>query len=269
MDMENETIVKTIKLIIATPCYGGQCYVDYFISLMSSINYLKDEYNIECHPIFIKNDSLITRARNNLVAMFMADPTNTHLMFIDADIMWDARDIYQLLKDDKDVIGGIYPLKKYHWENLEKRTIEGILEAKDKYEHNKFVKEADYVRQNLMKYNVNYGEDVKIVDNLLKVKHLPTGFMMIKRRVFEHLFEVFADLKYSDDCSVLSKEENKYAYALFDGGVVDGRYLSEDWLFCQRWQAAGGEVYANIKVELTHIGQSYYQGRFLSSLRIE
>jgi len=265
----NDTIVKPIKLMIATPCYGGQCYVEYFESLMSTVHYLRETYHIICVPVFIKNDSLVTRARNSLVAKFMAQKDFTHLMFIDADIKWDPRDVYRLLQDDQDVVGGIYPYKRYDWEKLGPKYYQAIQESRDKYSHNQGIDQVDYMRQNLMRYNLNYSPDESGIDqNLLKIKDLATGFMMIKRHVFEVLFEYFPDLKYVDDCGYLTEEESKYAYALFDGGVVDGRYQSEDWLFCHRWRALGGEIHANIAINLTHIGKHTFEGRFLSSLMI-
>jgi len=268
-DKINNTIRKPIRLMIATPCYGGQCYVEYFESLMSTINYLKHDYNIDCKPIFLKNDSLITRARNNLVAKFMAQKQFTHLMFIDADIVWDPRDVHQLLLNDLDIVGGIYPYKNYNWEVLKSENYSRLMNAKDKFEHNKDVDDLKYLKHNLLRYNFNYDDDLKIKNNILKVKDLATGFMMLKREVFEELFECFPDLKYQDDCGYLNEQENEFAYALFDGGVVEGRYQSEDWLFCHRWQAVGGEIYANIGINLTHIGKNNYEGRLLSSLKIE
>jgi hypothetical protein len=266
---DNNTIRKPIRLMIATPCYGGQCFVEYFESLMSTINYLKHEYNIECKPVFLKNDSLITRARNNLVAKFMAQKEFTHLMFIDADITWDPRDVYKLLTSNLDIVGGIYPYKKYNWDVLKPDYYSQVLKSKNKFEHNKEIDDLDFIKHNLVRYNLNYSNNMKVKNNVLKVKDLATGFMMLKREVFEELFECFPDLKYQDDCGYLTEEENKYAYALFDGGVVDGRYQSEDWLFCHRWQAVGGEIFANIGIDLTHIGKNNFEGRFMSSLKIE
>jgi hypothetical protein len=44
-----------------------------------------------------------------------------------------------------------------------------------------------------------------------------------------------------------------YQYA--DGGR---RYLSEDWFFCQRWLDLGGEVFADTRVVLKHVGMAVY-----------
>lgn len=277
---EKEDIVP-LKLAIGTPCYGGQCYVDYMESVMNVVKLLRDEYDVETKLIFIKNDSLVTRARNNIIAKFMADPTLTHLLFIDADIGFHPIDVIKLLMDDKDIVGGIYPLKNYDFKQL--NNIEKILEDKNKNEFNEKVSNEDYIRHNMMRYNVNYKDerdekdnklkvkdmDIEIRNNLMEVKYIPTGFMMIQKHVIEMMMEKYKELKYDDDCQYLNEEENKYLYALFDCEVVDGRYLSEDWLFCHRWCEMGGKIYTNITINLTHIGLHYFAGRYLSNLKID
>ena len=64
----------------------------------------------------------------------------------------------------------------------------------------------------------------------------------------------------------MKSEEQKFCYALFDCGVEEGEYLSEDWLFCSRWRKLGGSVYMNITIPLTHTGSVDYKGNLLYSL---
>ena len=61
-------------------------------------------------------------------------------------------------------------------------------------------------------------------------------------------------------------DENKYAYALFDCGVEEGHYFSEDWLFCSRWTKLGGKVYVDVTINLTHTGVQDFKGSFVSTL---
>ena len=70
---------------ILTPCYGGVSYVNYTECLISTIQLFK-LYNININVVFCKGDSLVTRARNNLIAKAMNDPEMTHMLFIDNDI---------------------------------------------------------------------------------------------------------------------------------------------------------------------------------------
>jgi hypothetical protein len=90
--------------------------------------------------------------------------------------------------------------------------------------------------------------------------------MMIQRNTLEKMFTAFPSTKYIDDISFLKPEENKFAYALFDCGVEDNHYYSEDWMFCSRWTKMGGDIWVDISINLTHIGIERYSGSYLSQL---
>jgi len=118
----DERVDKYVKennpcVYILTPCFASLCYVNYVNSLMNTILMFQD-FNIKYKIEFCKNDSLVSRARNNLVAKAMNDPNMTHIMFIDNDITWDPRDILKLIISNKPIVGGIYPLKHYNWQNV-------------------------------------------------------------------------------------------------------------------------------------------------------
>jgi hypothetical protein len=118
-----------------------------------------------------------------------------------------------------------------------------------------------------MRYNLNYlGNTLEIVNNLTKVRHLATGFMMIRRDTIEKMGRAFPSTKYTDDVNFLIPEENKFAYALFDCGVVDDHYLSEDWMFCNRWSTIGGELWIDVTINLTHTGIHDFAGCYMSAL---
>ena len=90
--------------------------------------------------------------------------------------------------------------------------------------------------------------------------------MMIQRSVLENMMKAFPSTKYVDDVHFLRDEENKYAYALFDCGVEDGHYYSEDWLFCHRWQKMGGDIFIDVSVNLNHTGVEDYKGSYIASI---
>jgi len=90
--------------------------------------------------------------------------------------------------------------------------------------------------------------------------------MMIKREEFEKMALAFPSTKYVDDVNFLTPEENNYAYALFDCGVEDGHYLSEDWLFCHRWSKMGGSIYMDVSISLSHTGIHDYLGSYVTTL---
>jgi len=107
---------------------------------------------------------------------------------------------------------------------------------------------------------------LEVEENLTKVRHLATGFMLIERSVIEKMSLAFPSTKYTDDVGFLTGSENNYAYALFDCGVEDGHYFSEDWLFCSRWSKMGGSIWVDVTIDLTHTGIQDFAGSFISSL---
>jgi hypothetical protein len=127
--------------------------------------------------------------------------------------------------------------------------------------------DEQFIQHKLLRYNINYLNNTLSIDhNLAQVRHLATGFMMFKREVIEKMSQSFPSTKYTDDVHFLQPHENKYAYALFDCGVEDDHYFSEDWLFCHRWSKMGGEIWIDVSILLTHTGIEDYSGSYLSSI---
>ena len=255
------------KLYILTPFYGGMCHVNYMICLMNTIHLFK-QFNFPLQVEFCKNDSLVSRARNNLVARALSDTTSTHYIFIDSDISWDPLDILKLILSDKELIGGIYPLKNYDWSKLVKdpEYVSQLLKRKNESQLGKMMSDEKIIQHNLLNYNVNYLTNLLEIDNnLAKVRHVATGFMMIKREVFTKMMKSFPSTKYVDDINFLRPHENEFAYALFDCGVEDGHYFSEDWLFCHRWTKMGNEIWVDVSINLIHSGNEDFCGSYISS----
>jgi len=274
-----ENAIKYINSVkphvhLLVPCYGGMCYVNFVHCLISTMDLFR-KYNVGISVDFCKNDSLVSRARNNLVAKAMNNSKMTHIMFIDNDITWDPVDIIKLLVSNKQLVGGIYPLKHYNWSNLlhDKKNpnstniIETWIEKKNNSQFKDLISDESMIQNRTLSYNVNYlNSTIQVENNLTKVKHIATGFMMIQRNVIESLSKAFPSTKYTDDVSFLKPEENKYAYALFDCGVEDDHYYSEDWMFCHRWTKLGGSVYVDVTINLTHSGVEDYKGSLIASL---
>jgi hypothetical protein len=261
------------KLYILTPCYGSVCYVNYVTCMMNTVELFR-RFNFPLQIEFCKNDSLVSRARNNLIARAMTDPLTTHMLFIDADITWNPFDILKLILSDKPLNGGIYPLKHYQWGKLvpaagqpDANIAKTWVDAKNKSQLKDLLTDEGIIQNKLLAYNVNYLDNfLQIDNNLAKVKHLATGFMLIQRATIEKMMKAFPSTKYVDDVQFLRPEENKYAYALFDCGVEEGHYYSEDWMFCHRWKKMGGAIFIDVSINLTHTGIEDYQGCYISSL---
>jgi hypothetical protein len=171
------------------------------------------------------NESLVTRARNNLMAKMMTNTQATHFMFIDADIRFQPESILQMLAFDKEVIGGLYPKKALP-----------------------------------VSYVINLKPETKIQGDIFTVDTMGTGFLLFRRSVYEKLIDAHPECKYVDDVG-LGKQYEPMMYSIFDCEIDEkGHYLSEDWLFCRRWQKLGGEIWAHSKCLLNHVGHYEYAG---------
>jgi len=253
-------------LYILTPCYGSMCYVNYISCILETVkifNYFEIQFKVE----FCRNDSLVSRARNNLVARAMTNDKMTHIMFIDTDITWNPYDLIKLIMSNELLIGGIYPLKNINWNKLndlpqwkKKRDNQIIIQK---------ISDDELIQNNVLQYNTNFNVNnnkISIDKNLIDVRHLATGFMMIRRETIECMQKAFPSTKYTDDVCFLEKHENKHAFALFDCGVIEDHYFSEDWLFCQRWINMGGKIKADVTINLSHTGIYDFKGSLLVNL---
>jgi acyl-CoA synthetase (AMP-forming)/AMP-acid ligase II len=231
------------------------------------------EVGIELHLEFCNNDSLVSRARNNLVAKAMTNPNMTHMLFIDNDITWDPDSILKLIIADKPVVGGIYPLKHYNWDKLVStnpetpNVVQNWIDRKNRSMFKDAIPDIDMVHHRMLSYNLNLSTNtLQIENNLTTVRHIATGFIMIKRKVIEKMQQAFPSTKYVDDVGFLSSTESEQAFALFDCGVEEGHYFSEDWLFCHRWTNMGGTIHVDVTINLNHTGPVDYRGCYLASV---
>ena len=215
---------------IATPCYGGMVADRYTCSLLSTQRLLM-KAGLDFEYSTLRNESLITRARNILVSQFMT--TNcTHLFFIDADIEWlNPEDALRLPCYGLPITIGAYP----------KKTIPPQLALNFKY--------ADRERTKLTKR----GPLVEVLDG-------STGFFCVERSVIEKMMKEYPNTRYRSDSNI-GKNLESHCYALFDCVIdeKDNRYLSEDYAFCRKHQDMGGKIWVDTLVDLNHCGAHIFE----------
>jgi hypothetical protein len=242
------------KIFIATPMYGGQCFGFYAQSLMQLNNLFRDK-EIPSMMSFMFNESLITRGRNALAHGFMKTDC-THLMFIDADIRFNPNDVIPMIEADKDIICGIYPKKEINWNSVKRAMDAGVANDQLKHHTGSFV-------VNLVDYA---GEVTVPVNEPVEIFNGGTGFMLIKREVFEKLAAAVPE--YTNDVTDLAgtlgaEKIKEYFATSIEPGT--NRLLSEDYHFCKIWRDIGGKVYAAPWAHLSHIGSYVFEGALLSS----
>jgi len=215
----NIDYLKTTRVHICMPCYGGQLTESTFMSYIKWANVAR-QLGLDWTVETMTNESLISRARNTLTAKFLHTKESTHLMFIDADIGWEPWHLLVMLNHDKDVVGGLYPMKSLPV----KWCVNGIPDA-----------------------------DQNDPSGLIEVTKTGTGFLLMKRHVFEKLNAHPAVKPFTNDIG-LDPVLNPYMKTYFDTAVRENRYYSEDWTFCENWRDIGGQVFVDKRVLLKHTG---------------
>lgn len=203
-------------IYFALPQYAGWCLGPYMRSVVDMVR--SAEQSGFPYEMSFGSDSAVHRCRYYLTESFLASGCES-LMFIDSDIEFEPEDVWKLWNLDADVAVGAYALK---------RDGAGLC--------------------------VHTGGKMVGVDELgsdpVEVDYAGTGFMMIKRHVFEALRESLPEIQ-----TVEGKQRRWWSF-----DVIDGVELPEDYGFCKRAREAGMKVVCDPSIRLKHWGIKGYVG---------
>lgn len=200
-------------------------------------------------------DSLVARARNAAAAAFLNLHNHEYLLFIDSDIAFEPSSFFSLLSRNKDLISGLYPKKYISHSKLDSLSSKYGRIPKD-YESIC----TDFATE--IQLNKNQSE-------LEEVNYAATGFMLVKRNVFEQIIKSFPNIEYKNDIDGYSLLADKF-YNFFDCKVNKDskKYESEDYGFCSLYKNSGGRIFVDTTCSLTHYGIKGYSGNFLKQSQI-
>lgn len=207
------------KAFLAAPTYGGLA-AGFCFSLFHSAEALKNA-GIAYELALWDGDCHVDDSRNRLVRDFL-ETDCTDLVFIDADMLFEAKDLVTLLQYDKDVVGGTYPFKQ---------------------------EEEGYPVAMLA------GDAIADEEGLIEVQGLPTGFLRIKRHVLEKLASEAVTFKPKSD----SRTDIPL---IFERQVHNGFRRGGDYAFCYKWRQAGGKLYLAPEFYFEHYGNKNWKGSF-------
>jgi len=238
-----------MHLHIATPMYGGNCkgvYVDGLMALTFEL--ARRGYQVSFSKIY--NESLITRARNNLVYEFEKSGADA-LLFIDADEGFNHMDVIQMIESGKDVIGAIYPMKNINWDNVRRAALAG--------------KEDLQAYSGFFAMNMLPGENTFKMSEPVEVTEVGTGMLFIRKEVFEKMKPECTS--YMLNTSTGAFDGSQMVTEYFATSITeDGILLSEDYHFCRKWRSMGGQVFAAPWVNIVHAGEYIFNGSFAATM---
>lgn len=206
------------NILIGTPAYGGQVHIDYVRGLL---DYFR--HRIRFSVLTIGNESLITRARNTIISTFYQSQGHTHLLFLDGDVHLTGEGLQTLLRHRLPVIGAAVALKQVNASGSKPVNYMGVLSQQD---------------------------------NLLTVEKLGTAVLMLERAAVEALVDdAIADGRVYEYTIETEYGSNKVEnYDVFQVGVEDKIYLSEDFWVCHRLRQLGFAINVDLSVPTIHYG---------------
>jgi hypothetical protein len=240
------------SIFLATPCYGGQVHIHY----MSAVLKLQAACVARGIPLEVDlggGDALITRARAAMAAKFLAGSA-THLLFVDADIGFSPDYVFRLLDADRDLVAGVYPLKRIDWDKARQAALDGMKDIQ--------AASLGYV----VRFLPSPTNSVEVDDGGFgPVAYVGTGFMLVKRAVVQAVADAHPEL--TAGLRDLAGSGPGRAVMMFETMIEPetGEHLSEDYAFCRRWRDLGGQVFADFHSRFGHVGHAVYSGSLIDA----
>jgi len=227
-----------MSVFIATPSYSQSVCVEYTISLVQTLHLLSQSEIGFCLSI-LPGDCFVGNARNRLVTEFL-ESSCTDIFFLDDDISWNPESFMKVLKAPFEITAGIYPQK------MDSDPIRFPVELSCDEEKNLITQEY----KNLKFYKAN---------------SLPSGFMRVRRRVFEYMADKFKDEWYAWP-EVDGSTRHHIPY--FESGICRSEhdFHGEDYNFSQKARSSGYDLWTLPDLNFNHIGKKKYQGNLQSMI---
>jgi len=227
------------KLYVATPCFGNKLFTDYMLDVMD-LDHACQAWGVGFDIFLVGNFPILPLARSTCVKHFL-ESGSTHMLFIDADISFSPLNVKRLLDFDQDFCCSVYPKKQIHWERLVGKTFTSLEDIENK----------------TLDYAYNPVPNAESQNGFIEAIASATGFMLLKRTVFEQMIDGYPDLKFKPNYKSMNQQtDDQNLYAFFDTMIdpVTGEYHGDDNSFCKRWSDIGGKIYVDSVVPVVHAG---------------
>lgn len=209
------------RVYISTPTYSASPDVGYVNSVLANLMDLTARGivpDIDLHQAACYLDLARCYAQTKFME---SEPKPDYLLFWDDDVAPEPTDaVARLIAHDVDVVAGVYPMKlaerRFPWRQLRGST-----------------------RQ---------------PNGLIEAEGLPTGFMLIKRSVFDRMIEAYPNRWMVDPMT------GKKHWHFFPTGVLDDHvWWGEDYQFCKLARAIGIRIWADPDITFRHAGRNVWK----------
>ncbi len=224
-------VVPSRKICIAIPTYTGDLSLATYNSLLRAST-AAHQQGWALDLITREGDSCIQRARCWAFTQFLERTDATDLLFVDADIGFTTEGFLKLLQYPVDVVGGAYRARGPQ-EHYILRPLQNELQRKPPH-------------------------------GLMEVEGVGTGFLRITRKAARELVARYPDDWYTDPTC-----PNMIVRDMFAFSVVDHQLHSEDYNFCRKWRAIGGQVWVDPDQVLDHVGLATFRGCLMKWLEAQ
>ena len=225
-------------IFVATPAYGGMVHYSYTQSLVKTFAWSVQE-KVPLGIFMLGNESCISRGRNTLAHEFLKSGLSK-LLFIDADLQWQAPDVALLWQSEHRVVGGTYPIKK----------LPISINVNPLAEHTKHFP----TEQRTLAQFRTWADAEASPSGDVPVRHLPNGFMMIDRSVLTDL----APLCEQYDAIDMRTGNVEKHIEFFCMGAKRGKFITEDWYISEKVLEVNCVPHLQTKIVLPHTGTHTY-----------
>jgi hypothetical protein len=218
------------SVMIATPIARAPCWQ--YTMAFAETCVLFEQLGMRYTCRFIVGSSNLPRARNEIAARFLASGFDD-LVLVDDDMGWGANSVVRLIASPQPVIGGVGRKRVDKPQTDPDTWCARFLDGAERG-----------LEQDAM--------------GAVRVARVGTGFLKVSREVFERLIAAHPEWKRPGRADMPDDvRAHYYQFFRFD----DGDELGEDYVFCERWRAVGGDIWIDPSIALMHVGEKEYAGR--------
>lgn len=215
-----------MSLYVGIPSYDGKLHGS-TVGGLAQLALVCGKNGVGLAVDIIPHDAFIGRARNLIAKRFLESGFHD-LLYIDADIGFDAYGAALVCQSKAEIVMGLYRMKEEGPNETQKLKFPALL------------------TEPLERHPEEPG--------LIAVEYGPAGFMRVRREVFLKMQEKWPDDWFED--------ANGRMYDYFPAGRTGNAFWGEDIAFCMRAKECGFKLYAAQGIELRHFGEKAWPSRW-------